>query len=92
MKSISHAGFAIVAIVMLTATSKSAFAQSCDSLWVERNSIYKDAGYCFKTSRAIRYFGNAGCTYDSEAAVPLSPGERARIARIRRLERELGCD
>lgn len=66
-------------------------AQSCQELWVQRNSIYKNAGYCFKTSRAIRYFGNAGCSYDSEGAVPLSGRQRARIARIRALEREYGC-
>ena len=66
-------------------------AQSCQELWVQRNAIYKRAGYCFKTRRAIRYFGNAGCSYDSQAAVPLSRGERARIARIKRLEREYGC-
>jgi hypothetical protein len=67
-------------------------AQSCQDLWVERNSYYKDAGYCFKTARAISYFGNAGCAYDSESSVPLSRGIRARIAEITRLERRLGCD
>src|SRR5690349_15037948 len=33
----------------------------CDDLWVQRNSIYKAYGYCFKTPKAINYFGNAGC-------------------------------
>lgn len=66
-------------------------AQSCQQLWVQRNSIYKNAGYCFKSRRAIRYFGNGGCSYDSEAAVPLSGSQRARINRIRRLEAEYGC-
>src|SRR5205085_122943 len=55
-------------------------AQSCQDLWVERNSYYKQHGYCFKTSRAISYFGNAGCSYDNEGAVPLSPYERRRVA------------
>ncbi len=67
-------------------------AQSCQELWVERNSYYKQYGYCFKTARAIRYFGNAGCMYDSEAAVPLPRGIRQRIAIITRIERELGCN
>ena len=68
-----------------------ATAQSCGQLWYERNAIYKSAGYCFKTQRAISAFGNAGCMYDSEYALPLSPGDRAQIASIVRMERELGC-
>src|SRR5207249_301574 len=39
---------------------------SCDDLWVARNTIYKNRGYCFKTQRAISYFGNAGCRYNNE--------------------------
>ena len=69
-----------------------ASAQSCQELWVERNSYYKEAGYCFKTSRAISYFGNGGCTYDVEASVPLPRDIRARIAEITRLERRNGCN
>jgi len=46
-------------------------AQSCGELWYRRNSIYRGAGYCFKTARAIRAFGNAGCSYDSEYSLPL---------------------
>jgi hypothetical protein len=70
----------------------SASAQTCQALWVERNSYYKEAGYCFKTARAISYFGNGGCMYDYEGAVPLSAGVRARIAEIVRLERRVGCN
>ena len=28
-------------------------ANICDDLWVQRNSIYKAYGYCFKTPKAI---------------------------------------
>jgi len=63
----------------------------CYSLWLERNQIYKDAGYCFKTARAIRTFGNAGCIYDDARDVILSANERRRIAAIVRAERSLGC-
>jgi hypothetical protein len=66
-------------------------AQSCDELWYERNAIYKRAGFCFKTPRAISTFGNAGCEYDSAGQLPLSRGQRERIARIVRLEQEYGC-
>jgi hypothetical protein len=73
------------------AASGLAAAQSCDQLWYERNSIYKQEGYCFKTQRAIAAFGNAGCLYDMEAQVPLSPGERARIAAIAQMEQAYRC-
>lgn len=69
-----------------------ASAQSCQELWVERNSYYKEAGYCFKTRRAISYFGNGSCIYDIEAAVPLPRGVRVRIAEITALERRNGCN
>jgi YARHG domain len=71
-----------------------AFARSsdlCEALWLQRNAYYKDAGYCFKTPRAIRYFGNAGCMYDEESAVPLSRSLRNRITDISRAERQLAC-
>jgi len=70
----------------------SASAQNCQALWVERNSYYKDAGYCFKTPRAISYFGNQGCLYNDEGSVPLPRGIRARIAEITGLERRYGCN
>ena len=68
-----------------------AYAQSCQALWYERNSYYKEAGYCFKTTPAIRAFGNAGCMYDNERHLPLSAAVRARINQIVRAERVLGC-
>lgn len=64
---------------------------TCYDFWLERNQIYKDAGYCFKTARAIRTFGNAGCMYDNERDVPLSAQERRRVNQIVRVERSLGC-
>ena len=36
------------------------------------------ASYCFKTQRAIEYFGNGDCYINDEDAVPLTPAERAR--------------
>jgi hypothetical protein len=87
-------GVAILMTVVTAAVpmlaSSDAYAQSCGQLWYQRNSIYKAAGYCFKTPRAIRTFGNAGCAYDSEYSLPLSYNQRARINRIVQLERDLG--
>lgn len=63
----------------------------CQRLWVERNSIYKQNGYCFNTPRGVRYFGNAGCQYDDVNQVPLSGYERQRVAEIVAQERAVGC-
>ncbi len=91
MRLITAALTTLIASAALGANLSLAQAQSCQSLWVERNSYYKEAGYCFRTARAIRYFGNAGCSYDREADVPLTRAQRARIGEIMRLERRLGC-
>ena len=80
----------VVSGTLLLAASE-AQAQSCSDLWYRRNSIFKEAGYCFKTARAIRAFGNAGCAYDEEADVPLSPRQRQIVASIQAEERDLGC-
>jgi hypothetical protein len=73
-------GAATVAVTGLSGAVSPAQAQSCPQLWVERNSYYKRNGYCFSTARAISYFGNGGCYINDMGAVPLSRGERARIA------------
>jgi hypothetical protein len=75
----------------LGATLAPSYAATCQALWVERNTYYKGGGYCFKTPRTIRYFGNAGCRYDNENAVPLSAAVRQRIAEIVTQERIQGC-
>jgi hypothetical protein len=64
---------------------------TCQQLWVARNSIYKARGYCFKTQRAIAYFGNAGCIYQNEGDVPFSGPEQAQIAQYQAQERAMGC-
>jgi hypothetical protein len=63
----------------------------CETLWQNRNQIYKDAGYCFRTARAIRAFGNAGCQYDNLNFVPLSHVQRREIADIQRYENRRNC-
>jgi hypothetical protein len=77
--------------VITIASAGGAFAQNCDRLWYERNAIYKNAGYCFKTAHAIQTFGNAGCRYDVEARVPLTHEQELRIAAIVREEQGLRC-
>jgi YARHG domain len=66
-------------------------ADVCFDLWVERNSIYKEYGYCFKTPKAINYFGNAGCQDDYESDIPFSLADKGRVLAIKKRERTLGC-
>jgi len=66
-------------------------AENCDGLSYQRNSIFKRAGYCFKTAEQIRNFGNSGCQFDDQSSVPLSQHDRAEIAAIVEREREMGC-
>jgi hypothetical protein len=64
---------------------------NCDQLWHQRNSIFKSAGYCFHTLRAISVFGNAGCAYDEQRNLPLSDRDRQAITAIQQLERSKRC-
>jgi YARHG domain len=73
------------------AMSAPAYAGVCSDLWVQRNAIYKANGYCFKTSKAINYFGNAGCLYDNAATMPMSGADKSRVLAIKKRERQLGC-
>ncbi len=81
----------VACLLVLTMPGAARAAFPCDELWAERNAVYKDAGYCFKTARAIRAFGNAGCTYDDVADVPLSSRDRAKVADIEAQERRNRC-
>ena len=81
----------LLAALVFVGTPGAALADSCDGLSYQRNSIYKEAGYCFKTARQINVFGNAGCQYDDQADVPLSVRQRGLVAEIVREERMMGC-
>ena len=75
----------------LGATLAPSYAATCQALWMERNTYYRRGAYCFKTPRAISYFGNAGCRYDDENSVPLPAAVRQRIAEIVAQEHIQGC-
>lgn len=77
--------------VVVSLGSLSAQAQTCQSLWIERNQIYKDSGYCFKTQRAIDFLGNDDCSVSNQNALRLSRSDRRRIDEIVQLERAKGC-
>lgn len=64
---------------------------SCEDLWVLRNSIYKDAGYCFKTAKAKSWFGNDGCKYADQDEVPLNAYQRHNVKVLKSVEAKNGC-
>jgi YARHG domain-containing protein len=78
----------VVAAGLTTGGAQIASAQGvCEQLWLERNQIFADAGYCFKTERAIRVFGrNCVPPYGR-----LSGNAQARVDNIQRQERRNGC-
>jgi hypothetical protein len=91
LKSPLLTALAFVAVFVLSG-SANAYAQSlrwmsCDELWYERNAIYADAGYCFKTQRARSVFGRR--CYPPYGN--LSPSEKRRVSRIEEWEYRKGC-
>lgn len=65
---------------------------SCKALWVLRNTMYYEGGYCFQTQRAINYFGNGECYVDDAEDVRFNKYERQNIQSIQSVERSRGCD
>jgi hypothetical protein len=63
----------------------------CDQLWFGRNSVFKEAGYCFKTQRAIAAFGNAGCRYDDVSVVILTLENQSFVQAAQNFERAKSC-
>jgi hypothetical protein len=75
-----------------SASAQDLWPLSCGDLWYRRNAIFSRNGYCFKTGRAIRVFGNANCQFYVEADVPMSRSERQEVEIIRSIERRKGCE
>ena len=63
----------------------------CSALWELRNVIYYEAGYCFKTKRAINHFGNDQCEIDDAEDLDFSRIEQSNIDTIARVEKRKGC-
>jgi YARHG domain len=83
--------FAAACVVLTFSGVAYANVGICEELWVERNSYYKEAGYCFQMPRAIQYFGNGGCRFANQEAIYLPRMIRDRIAQIMWAERNLAC-
>ena len=77
-----------LASLSLLTLAAPAMASSCYDLWYERNSIYNDNGYCFKTRLGRQTFDNSDC-YTSYPS--FSAWEQDRIDWIARQERKMHC-
>jgi hypothetical protein len=91
MRTVTIALMAAAIMLGSAATGRAQSVAECQQLWVQRNQIFKNHGYCFKTRAAADYFGNAGCLYDNQDAVPITSSERSYILQIVARERALRC-
>lgn len=67
-------------------------ANQCDALWLQRNAYFARYGYCFKSARGKAAFPNPNCNPAINSAnAPLTPAERADVARIEAEEARFGC-
>ena len=89
---IAALGSAFDGAVSTAAAQEELGSMSCGDLWYRRNAIFARNGYCFKTDRAIRVFGNQGCRFYVEGDVPMSRAEREEVEVIRVIERRKGCE
>jgi hypothetical protein len=60
----------------------------CKELWFMRNLIMDRAGYCFGTTLGKAVYDNADCVGKD---VSLTRPQSDQVARIQKLEREIGC-
>ncbi len=77
-----------LAALTLFISPATAYAASCADLWYQRNVIFADNGYCFKTSLGKRTFRNYSCWTSNPK---LSRAEQRRVAAIKKQERRKGC-
>jgi YARHG domain-containing protein len=64
---------------------------SCENLWLVRNTIFHQRGYCFQSARGRAEFDNSRCSSNSIPELRLNFIERANVATLRKLERSKGC-
>ena len=60
----------------------------CYGLWYDRNLIFAEAGYCFKTPLARQIFADYPCW---TSAPSLTRAQRAVVSEIKSMERRLNC-
>lgn len=62
--------------------------QSCHNLWIARNSIFHQQGYCFGSAKAKQYFSNDRCTTTTPT---LSADQKRQVQAIQAQEAAQGC-
>lgn len=55
--ALAVAGFSLSPLAAAPAAAQALSQLSCRALWVQRNAVFAEQGYCFKTSDAIATFG-----------------------------------
>ncbi len=64
---------------------------SCQNLWLVRNTILHQRGYCFQTKRGQAEFSNKNCTIKVVSDLKLGPIEKANVAKLEKVERRKRC-
>ena len=82
------AAIAIIAAITLPVSTAASYAANCYDLWYERNQIYDDNGFCFKTQLGQETFDNSDCYTDN---AQLSKAEQRRVAQIKAEEKRKRC-
>lgn len=86
---IAVAMLGVMGVTMLGASEARAYSRmSCGQLWYERNAIFAQYGYCFKTQQAINTFGRR--CYPPYGNLP--PHAQDRVNEIIAWERRKGCN
>ncbi len=75
-------------IVASAGVARAQDGDECVQLFIDRNQVYAEAHYCFKTREALAYFSNAGCIPGEPR---LTRGQERRVAEIQREERRHNC-
>ena len=79
---------AMLGFCLLGAMTGQALAESCFDLWMARNTIYDDNGYCFSTEMGQEYFDNDDCWTRKPK---FSKAEQREIEAIKQEEDNRGC-
>ena len=64
---------------------------SCENLWLVRNTIFHQRGYCFQSARGRANFDNSHCLSNSVSELNLSEIEKENVATLREMEQRKGC-
>ncbi len=82
---------AALAALPLPAVAQDFASMSCPQLWYARNAMLKAHRFCFTEPRAVKTFGNDGCSITMKSRVPLTERQRGDTARIVLTERIKLC-